>query len=198
MSITALPPIVRFADLVAQPWANGAGVTRVLASGRLPGSVAEFDWRLSIADVTSGPFSTLPGIDRIITLVQGRHMQLTVDDLEIELDPCRPMRFSGDARTRCYTAEPTRDFNVMTRRAVCTANVSICLGSGFVAAPMGCITYLLAMRAPIDVRLTGTRPAVVLQRFDAIRLPRAAQVRVPSGGRSAIVRIRLQPKGSHN
>ena len=106
------------------------------------------------------------------------------------------MRFTGEARTRCDTPEAVMDFNVMTRRAAFTADVSFCLGSGLVAAPMGCITYLVAMSASIEVRLPDPRPAVILQRFDALRLPCAAQVGVPSGGRIAIVGIRRQPSGA--
>ena len=45
-------------------WKNDAGVTREVATG--PG------WRVAIADLaTSGPFSTFPGIDRVLYLLEG-------------------------------------------------------------------------------------------------------------------------------
>src|SRR5665811_1616202 len=67
--------IVRFADLPVIPWRNGGGVTReVVASGASVASGGsggsdprDFDWRISIADVSRpGPFSAFPGVDRVI------------------------------------------------------------------------------------------------------------------------------------
>jgi environmental stress-induced protein Ves len=58
--------VVRYRDIEPQPWANGLGVTRVVAIGRSEEPTHDFDWRLSVADVTDGEFSKLPGTDRII------------------------------------------------------------------------------------------------------------------------------------
>ncbi|HEY3634719.1 MAG TPA: HutD family protein, partial [Caldimonas sp.] len=56
------PLLVRTADVPAQPWKNGGGVTRELLA--LP---AGDDWRVrvSVAEVASdGAFSTFVGVDR--------------------------------------------------------------------------------------------------------------------------------------
>ena len=59
------PDVRRWADAVERPWRNGGGVTRELASS--PEGVDDFDWRVSIAEVTaSGDFSRFPGVDRTI------------------------------------------------------------------------------------------------------------------------------------
>jgi len=73
--------IVHFADLSVVPWRNGGGVTREVAVGGSGGQ--DFNWRISIADVNvPGPFSTFPGVDRIITLVDGVRMDLLIDGVE--------------------------------------------------------------------------------------------------------------------
>lgn len=60
-------------------WKNGAGYTLEIA--RSQGEI-EFDWRISMADVTtSGPFSTFPNKQRIITVLDGKGIELHVDDL---------------------------------------------------------------------------------------------------------------------
>lgn len=108
--------IIRYASLKAKPWANGGGTTRQIAAG--PGTGTDWDWSLSIADVAkAGPFSAMPGIERIITVVEGELIALTVDGAEQALEKFRPFRFSGDSDTSATL--PTgalKDLNLMTRR----------------------------------------------------------------------------------
>ncbi|WP_426455613.1 HutD/Ves family protein [Acinetobacter sp. KB005] len=60
-------------------WKNGAGYTLEIA--RSQGDL-DFDWRISMADVTtSGPFSIFPNKQRIITVLDGKGIELHVDDL---------------------------------------------------------------------------------------------------------------------
>src|SRR6476469_7908397 len=94
--------IIRFADLKPQPWRNGAGVTRELASsGGASAASSEdgaWDWRVSIADVTSaGDYSPFPGMERVLTVVQGELLLLAVDGTEHPLEKYRPFRFPGGA-----------------------------------------------------------------------------------------------------
>lgn len=107
--------IIRYSSLKAAPWTNGGGVTRQIAAGP---DTKNWDWRLSLAEVAkAGPFSPLPGIDRIITIVEGELIALTVDGVEQALEKYRPFRFSGDSHTSA--ALPTgalKDLNLMTRR----------------------------------------------------------------------------------
>lgn len=57
---------------------------------------ASFDWRVSVAAVDAeGSFSTFPGIDRLITLVEGKGMVLTVDGTPHPVGPLSPFVFSG-------------------------------------------------------------------------------------------------------
>lgn len=129
--------LVRFVDLPAVPWRNGGGITREVL--RLPAGapVDGFAARISIADVdASGPFSAYPGIDRIIMLVGGSSMLLTVDGVPTELLPLRPFAFAGDTTTIGEISSPTRDLNVMTDRGRAAATMEVVRG-GPVDVPAG-------------------------------------------------------------
>ena len=110
--------IIRYASLKAAQWANGGGVTRQIAAGPNGATGTNWDWRISIAEVAkAGPFSTMPGVDRIITVIEGDLIALTVDGAEQALEKYRPFRFSGDSETTASL--PTgalKDLNLMTRR----------------------------------------------------------------------------------
>jgi len=188
MATSTAPHLVRFADCTPEPWANGGGVTRVVAKGRFGGDSADFDWRLSVADVaTSGAFSKLPGVDRVIILTDGPGLLLNVDGHEHMLDPFRPLAFAGEASTECQVVEPTRDFNVMTRRGVCAATVDICTGSETIAAPGDSTSYVISLKGEVEVRLSSG--SETLGQFDAVLLTAAATLRVSDDGRAAVVRI---------
>ena len=111
--------IIRFAELRSEPWRNGGGVTRELASHPQAASAQDgaWDWRVSIAEITkAGDFSLFPGMERVLTVIEGELLLLTVDGAEHPLEKYRPFRFSGEAATQ--GALPTgdiRDLNVITR-----------------------------------------------------------------------------------
>ncbi|MDR7083457.1 environmental stress-induced protein Ves [Arthrobacter ginsengisoli] len=126
--------IIRYAELKAQPWRNGGGVTRELASQptAVPapdgsGQASGWDWRVSIAEISkAGDFSAFPGMDRVLTVVEGELLLLSVDGAERPLEKYRPFRFSGDAAAA--GALPTgdiRDLNVITRSGAFKGYTSI-------------------------------------------------------------------------
>ena len=101
-------------------WRNGFGWTREIhAQASRPGG-ADWDWRLSIAEIEQdAPFSTFPGIDRELVLLHGNGLRLRFDDGEACLlePPHGRLRFAGE---RAVTGElvdgTTHDFNLMWRR----------------------------------------------------------------------------------
>lgn len=102
------------------PWKNGGGTTGEIAVFPPDATMADFDWRLSMADVASdGPFSTFPGIDRTLTLLEGRGMDLVIEgqgDVRLN-DRTPPLAFPGDVPVMARLVDgPIRDLNVMTRR----------------------------------------------------------------------------------
>ncbi|NKX54449.1 HutD/Ves family protein [Arthrobacter mobilis] len=133
--MTALPagPIIRFADLSPSPWLNGGGRTVELASGASGAAAGQapgdggWDWRLSLADVDRpAPFSHLPGIRRILTVVDGGPLDLTVGGVRHRVERHRPFAFDGGARTvPGLPAGPVRNLNLMLRPASAQGSVAI-------------------------------------------------------------------------
>ncbi|WZB77338.1 HutD family protein [Achromobacter insuavis] len=97
------------------PWRNGGGTTQEVACNA-GGSSAAFTWRLSIADVAqAGGFSAFSGLQRVITVLEGAGIALTVDGREeAPLRARQAYAFSGDARVDCRLLDgPIRDFNLI-------------------------------------------------------------------------------------
>ncbi|WP_255768628.1 HutD/Ves family protein [Pseudarthrobacter sulfonivorans] len=181
--------IIRFAELRSEPWRNGGGATRELASHPKAASAQDgaWDWRVSIADVTkAGDFSAFPGMERVLTVLEGELLLLTVDGAEHPLEKYRPFRFSGDAAA--HGALPTgdiRDLNVITRAGSFKGFTSIIELSKKRAHPVfeGQLAVLLQGQATVSpgaaVEADGTedadggaaaRPAEpeALNRYDAV------------------------------
>ncbi|MFE7267214.1 HutD family protein [Streptomyces sp. NPDC057592] len=161
------PQILRAHDRTPAPWKNGGGITtEVMAHPRGAGT-DDFAWRISVADVaSSGPFSAFEGVDRIITVVEGPGMALTVDGTEHVVDTrCAPLAFSGDATTDCRLLDgPITDFNVMVRRTEAKADVSVERRSTVLRPTPG--TRVLAI--VLDGTASLRREPVRLGRFDAV------------------------------
>ncbi|MDZ4091538.1 MAG: HutD family protein [Arthrobacter sp.] len=160
--------IIRYAELKAHPWRNGGGVTRELASHPAaaspkdgPGALG-WDWRVSIADVSkAGDFSAFPGMDRVLTVLEGELLLLSVDGAEHPLEKYRPFRFSGEAAAA--GALPTgdiRDLNVITRRGVFKGYTSIIELSKKRAHPVfeGQFGILLQGQAAVTPGTAGAEP----------------------------------------
>lgn len=181
--------IVRFAGLRVMPWRNGRGVTREVVASRSSG-LQEFDWRVSIADVHApGPFSAFPGIDRVITVVEGQRLDLMVDGVEHVLSLHEPFSFDGMSQTSCsLPAGPTRDLNVMTRSDRLSAAVAIRdLSSTRPLAVAGSQVLVLLTGSAVVAGADGSRSE--LQPLDAV-CPSGSHVRLVMGsGRAAVVRI---------
>lgn len=117
------------ADFKSMPWANGRGTTIELLRQDKDGAMA---WRLSAADVVEdGDFSSLPGIDRTLILLEGEGFELDFggEGRAGPLQPFEPVAFSGDWKTRAVNVRGrSQDFNVMARRGVVAADVCVVQG----------------------------------------------------------------------
>lgn len=113
-------PILRLADSPLRPWKNGLGRTREIAVHPPEAGMDDFLWRVSVAEVDSAaPFSSFPGIDRVIVLLDGAGFAMTLDDVRTHAltVPHAPFAFPGEAKvTVALAGGPTRDFNLMLRR----------------------------------------------------------------------------------
>ncbi len=114
-------------DRTPAPWKNGGGTTWEIAAQPPGADLSTFDWRLSIAQVASaGPFSVFPGVDRVLTVIAGAGLRLTIEGQgEVLLDETsKPLPFPGDApASATLDAGPIRDLNLMVRRGAWRGSV---------------------------------------------------------------------------
>ena len=184
--------VLRTADYRRMRWKNGGGWTTELAASASTVEGGNFDWRISIAESESdGAFSTFPGCDRYIALLDGPGMELQFDAAEpVRLDQrLRFVRFDGEAKTfGRLLGGAVRDFNVMVRRDRVRAEVlHRPLVGPMVFLPEAATTwfvYLVAGQAALKdvagMQLEGGE-SLLLQPGDAMR------TRVLSGGGEVVL-----------
>ena len=159
--------IQRSAEHRIVPWANGLGITADVFLW--PADVAEWTWRLSIADVTDDvPFSVMPGIDRHIMVAQGVGMGLVIDGAqEHRMDRTTPpLSFDGESITTCRLLDgPIADLNLMVRRGRAVGSlhrVTLSEGAALPVGPDAVAAVVLEGVVTID--------GIELAPFDAVRL----------------------------
>jgi environmental stress-induced protein Ves len=112
--------ILRAAGYRVMPWKNGGGTTIEIAVSPEAAGLDDFDWRISMARVeTSGPFSSFAGIDRTLSVLEGKGIVLDIAGrLPARLTAASPpLSFPGDVPTGATLIDgPITDLNVMTRR----------------------------------------------------------------------------------
>lgn len=162
--------VYRAAGYPRMPWRNGGGTTQEVAC-RPEGGAAAFDWRLSIADVAQdGAFSAFTGYQRIITVLEGQGIQLTVDGREqTPLAPRQAYAFPGDAQVRCrLLGGPIRDFNLIYAPDRCFARLQWVADAGpwtfHSAAPS---VLVLNAGDALSVRVNGAAHALS-SRYDCL------------------------------
>jgi environmental stress-induced protein Ves len=172
------------AGRAAVPWKNGGGVTREIAAGPVNASMADFAWRVSLAEVAAdGPFSAFPDVDRTLTVVEGAGMDLTVGG-ERRLVDSRfvPRDFRGDVRTDCrLLAGPVVNLNVMWRRDAARTPPTVAVVRGRLPLPAG-PALVVALDGSAEVA------GLALGQYDAALLTgEEAAVLDTAGGRSAVI-----------
>lgn len=182
--------IIEFASIPLSPWINGGGSLKVIAAGTLAqdgglrvGAGDHWDWRLSIADVGQpGIFSGLPGIKRILTLVEGGPLLLTIDGTSCSVAAHQPLSFDGGAVTTAALPHgPVRNLNLMCRAGRTVGSVSI----------MPLVEHkLMSHQAAVLLEGCARTEGRVLQRFDAVFGSTAAAPPVIRGqGTIALVEV---------
>ncbi|MFV5362115.1 HutD family protein [Acinetobacter oleivorans] len=105
--------LIRADQYTKMLWKNGAGFTLEIARSQ---GDADFDWRISMADVTtSGPFSLFPNKQRIISVLDGKGMVLHVDDLPAKtLNQGDIFAFHGESQVQSELVDGAiRDLNLI-------------------------------------------------------------------------------------
>lgn len=114
-------------QLPAEPWRNGVGVTRTLASGNAIDG-APWSWRVSVATIErDGAFSCFAGVDRTSMLIGGEQLALndsaghTVVRMGLHEAGCYPGEVQLQARVQ---GAPLQCLNVMVQRQCAVAKVT--------------------------------------------------------------------------
>ncbi len=185
-SVTRLTP----ADHRRVPWKNGGGVTTELAVE--PAADGRFVWRVSIADVVEpGPFSAFPGYDRLIAVVEGDGMRLSVDGAapveRRRLDPA--FAFPGEAPVWCEpTAGPIRDVNLMLDRASAAGTLTLLAGqAGHRAA--GDVLLVHGLAGALTVIPDGGEALTVPAGHSLLLRDTAALVEAPDGAEGVCAEV---------
>ena len=130
--------------LPAMAWKNGGGVTREIVREPAGASLDDFDWRVSVADIAAaGPFSRFVGIDRHLLLLEGDGVNLTSVEAGLDVNLLADdtvLAFSGDVDMDSQLlGGAVRDFNVMTKRGVWQAQVSVWTEAASIQAQAGLV-----------------------------------------------------------
>ena len=142
-------------------WKNDGGWTTEIA--RDPQGGDDFRWRVSIAEIESdGPFSSFPGVERDLLLLDGNGIELDIDDGAPRrlVQRFERIHFAGEANVHCrLLAGATRDFNVMARRDAVRADVVArpLVGSMLIFAEAGVEWLIHVLAGHVDARSGGDR-----------------------------------------
>jgi environmental stress-induced protein Ves len=179
------------------PWKNGAGTTSEIAVFPAGASLDEFEWRLAIADLDrSGPFSSFPGVDRLLMVLPPGDVALSIDGTERVLPPLEVLRFAGEsAVSASLAAGPARDLNLMLRRGRVDAGMGAVTLEGERRLPLdGRRTVLCSIEGGIHLELGGER--AVLRPLDSaivVSDDPEAEIVVGSDQRAVFAHIRFRP-----
>lgn len=165
------PALLPAATRVAVPWKDGGGITRGIATGPEGAGLADFDWRLSMAEVAAaGPFSRFAGIDRTLAVLDGTLLLDIAGDAGRLTADSAPVAFAGDvAVTGTPVGGAVINLNLMVRRGTASARLTR-LTPDFTPDPAA--TLILFFTAGGRVHHDDTPIAVA--RFDALRVDPAA------------------------
>lgn len=167
------------------PWKNGGGVTTDIAgeyrAGAEPGGWDGMIWRLSRTRiVTPGPFSDLPGCDRLLAVIDGSGLVLHPKDrpaLDVR-QPFQAVRFAGEWPIDSeLTAGPVGVLNLLADRTRIGIDLS------FVAAPgrlaLTAPRHIVLALSPAHLHFEGE--AVAIGQDGAIDLAGAGDLTVDTG-----------------
>jgi environmental stress-induced protein Ves len=115
--------LLKSEDYTRSPWKNGGGIfTDIAGAHRADASAKDWDsllWRFASTPIVApGPFSFMPGIDRLQMVVSGRGLVLKSPTQAFdEREPFTTVRFTGEMEIVTeLEAGPVEVVNLMARR----------------------------------------------------------------------------------
>ncbi len=186
-------------NVAPEPWKNGAGITRTLASGRDAGG--NLAWRVSVAEIEhSGPFSVFPDIERIAVVLENGPLRLSDSAVQGHVATPRvlarqyvPTTYPGELELFVDVAcAPIRCLNVLTRRGSASADVRVLDADGQLAPSPA--TVLFATRGGTwGLTVSGVASTLHLAPYESMVLPAGCSIHaVRNGDAGRLVAVRLQ------
>ena len=179
--------LLKSEDYARSPWKNGGGIfTDIADAHRADAPVKAWDsllWRFaSTPIVATGPFSHMPGIDRLQMVVGGRGLVLKSPTQEFdEREPFTTVRFTGELEIATRLEEgPVEVVNLMGRRGAVALELEALREPGERRLSAG--THLIyAARGDCTVRLEGTDFAISHDNTLKVELTGASTLALVSG-----------------
>jgi environmental stress-induced protein Ves len=174
--------VLRFAEYPVVPWRNGRGITREIAASAVAVARADADdagpavpsaspsWRISMATVDDEvPFSSFPGLRRMLGVVDGEGIELTVDGRMRVLRRGETFGpFAGEAPASARPLDgPTLDLGLMIDPGRVRGDMRA-VGAGEHDL-VGLIWFVVSLVDGLDLGLNGS-PAATLARRDTAAL----------------------------
>jgi len=153
--------LLKSEDYTRAPWKNGGGIFTDIADAHRPGTaVKNWDsllWRFASTPIVApGPFSHMPGIDRLQMVVGGRGLVLKTEGQELdEREPFTTVRFTGEMEIVTeLEAGPVEVINLMARRGAAEIDLTALREPG--EWPLSIGTHLVyALSADCGIRLNS-------------------------------------------
>jgi uncharacterized protein len=187
--------VLRAAARAAVAWKNGGGVTHEVAVHPAGSDFDTFDWRVSIAQVhAAGPFSSLPGVDRRLAVLEGTLSIVIGAQAEAHLSPeAEPLNFAGENTVHAHpVGGPVTDLNVMSRRGKFSSSLALHRTQHATALAGGAASVLVV--ALTDLVLKSPATTWRLSPLDAVRFEGDSPCEIqPRGNQARFYVVRLQP-----
>ncbi|MBR0785156.1 HutD/Ves family protein [Bradyrhizobium iriomotense] len=153
--------LLRPEDYTRSPWKNGGGIfTDIAGAYRADSPVKDWNcllWRFASTPVVApGPFSHMPGIDRLQMVVKGRGLVLKSPTQEFdEREPFTTVRFTGELEIVTALEEgPVEVVNLMARRGAAEIELAALREPG--ERPLSAGTHLVyAVSGDCSIRLNS-------------------------------------------
>lgn len=179
--------LLKSEDYTRSPWKNGGGIFTDIADAHRPGAlVKDWDsllWRFaSTPIVAAGPFSHMPGIDRLQMVIGGRGLVLKAPGQEFdEREPFTTVRFTGEMEIVTeLEAGPVEVVNLMARRGAAEIELLALREPGERPLPAG--THLVyAVSGDCGIRLNSEEFVILAGSTLQVELSAASGLTFVSG-----------------
>lgn len=179
--------LLKSEDYARSPWKNGGGIFTDIADAYRPGAaVKDWDsllWRFASTPIVApGPFSHMPGIDRLQMVIGGRGLVLKTRGQEFdEREPFTTVRFTGEMEIVTeLEAGPVEVVNLMARRGAVEIELLALPEPGDRRLSAG--THLIyAARGDCSLRLDGEHFAISHENTLKVELTGTSTLALVSG-----------------